>query len=132
LEDQAMNVRITQLLLTVIAVLLAAHLFRSTAPAAQANENGEVPEVLRARMLELVDEEGRVRANLKVEEGGEVVFRLRDVEGTIRVKIGAGKDGSGLVLMDDRTEPAVQLLAKPAGTSMTLSEEGKAKRVITP
>jgi hypothetical protein len=127
-----MNVRTTQLLLAAIAILLAAHLLRMAVPVAQADQNDEVPAVLRARMLELVDQEGGCRANLKVEEGGEVVFRLRDAEGTIRVKIGAGKDGSGLVLMDDRTEPAVQLLAKRAGTSMTLSQEGKTKRVIMP
>jgi hypothetical protein len=127
-----MKMQSTLFLVAVIAVLLAAQMFRPAAPAAQADEDGAVPAVLRAQMLELVDAEGRVRANLKVEDGGEVVFRLRDAEGTIRVKIGAGKDGSGLVLMDDRTEPAVQLLAKPTGTSMTLSEEGKAKRVITP
>jgi hypothetical protein len=123
-----MNVRNTQLLLAAIAILLAAHLFRT----ALSMENEEVPAVLRARLLELVDQEGHCRANLKVEDGGEVVFRLRDATGTIRVKIGAGKDGSGIVLMDDRTEPAVQLLAKRAGTSMTLSQEGKTKRVITP
>jgi hypothetical protein len=128
-----MKERITQVLLALIGVLLAAHLFRAVqAPAAQANEVDQVPAVLRARTIELVDEAGRVRANLKVEEGGEVVFRLRDAEGTIRVKLGAGNDGSGLVLMDDRTEPAVQVLAKRTGTSMTLSEKGKAKRVIKP
>jgi hypothetical protein len=41
-------------------------------------------------------------------------------------------DGSGLLLVDDRTEPAVQLLAKRAGTTVTLAERGKEKKVIRP
>jgi hypothetical protein len=83
-------------------------------------------------MIELVDERGRVRANLKVEAEGEAVFRIFDAKGTIRVKVGGSEDGSGLVLLDDRTEPAVHLLAKSAGTTLTLAEKGKEKRVIRP
>jgi hypothetical protein len=93
---------------------------------------GKIPDVLRARMLELVDESGQVRANLKVEPGGEVVFRLRDAQGTVRVKLAASADGSGLLLLDDRTEPGAHLLASPRGTSLTLSARGKEKRVIEP
>lgn len=88
--------------------------------------------MLRARMIELVDDRGQVRADLKVETGGEVVFRMRDAKGTIRVKLGASEDGSGLLLLDDRTEPAVHLLAKRTGTTVTLAERGKEKRVIKP
>jgi hypothetical protein len=83
-------------------------------------------------MLELVDERGQVRASLKVEPGGEAIFRLADAKGTIRVKLGASEDGSGLILMDGRTEPAVHLLAAPTGTTVTLAEKGKEKRVIRP
>lgn len=129
-----MRDRTTQVLLMILAVLLGAHLLRS-APVdatARADESGEVPAVLRARMFELVDDRGQVRANLRVEPDGVAVFRLRDAAGTIRVKLGADADGSGLLLLDDRTEPAVHLLAQPTGTSLTLAEEGKEKRVFTP
>jgi hypothetical protein len=50
-------------------------------------------------------------ARLSVESNGEAVFRMRDAEGTIRVKLGASKDGSGLVLLDERTEPGLHVLA---------------------
>lgn len=90
-----------------------------------------VPDVLRARAIELVDGGGRVRAQLEVEDSGEVVFRLRDAQGTIRVKIGAAEDGSGLLLLDEKTEPGVHLLAKDDGTSLVLSDGG-ARRVLAP
>jgi hypothetical protein len=129
-----MNERTTQVLLAVIGALLVAHLFRAApAPsAARAEEAGQVPAVLRARVIELVDERDQVRANLQVEPGGEAVFRLRDAQGAIRVKLGASEDGSGLLLLDDRTEPAVQVLAKKSGTTVTLAEKGKEKKVLKP
>jgi len=129
-----MKDRITQTLLTAIAVVLLSQLLRSQFHVAQAEEAGAgaVPAVLRAHMIELVDEAGQIRANLKLEPNGEVVFRMRDAKGTIRVKLGAAEDGSGLLLINDQTEPGVQLLAKSTGTTVTLTEKGKEKRVITP
>lgn len=97
-----------------------------------------VTPVIRARMLELVDQEGRVRSRLNVERNGEVVFRLLDENGTIRVKLGAGEHGSGLVLLDETTEPGVHLLARrtgtgerPATTGLTL-KAGAQTRIIKP
>jgi hypothetical protein len=127
-----MKERTTQALLMLVGLLLAAQLVWSLLPGVQADETEKVPAVLRARSLELVDERGQVRANLKVEPSGEVVFRLRDAKGTIRAKLAASEDGSGLLLIDDRTEPAVHLLAKSTGTTVTLAEKGKEKRVIKP
>jgi len=89
-----------------------------------------VPSVLRARAIELVDERGKVRAQLNVESNEEVVFRMRDAKGTIRVKLGANEDGSGLVLMDDRTEPTVQIRANRAGPSVKLIDKNGQERVI--
>ena len=90
-----------------------------------------VAPVLRARAIELVDDRGLVRAQLDVESSGEVVFRLRDASGTIRVKLGASEEGSGLVLLDESTEPGVHMLAKRAGTSLTL-KKGSQQQVIRP
>jgi hypothetical protein len=89
-------------------------------------------QVLRVRALELIGDDGRVRAQLNVESSGEVVFRLRDATGTIRVKLGASEEGSGLVLLGDSTEPGAQILAKRSGTSLTLTAKSGAKRVIEP
>jgi hypothetical protein len=48
------------------------------------------------------------------------------------VKLGAAEDGSGLLLLHERTQPAMQLLAKRTGTTVTLAEQGKEKRATTP
>jgi hypothetical protein len=90
-----------------------------------------VAPVLRARAVELVDDRGVVRAQLDVESSGEVVLRLRDAGGTIRVKLGASAEGSGLVLLDDAAEPGIHMLATRAGTSLTL-KKGQQQHVIKP
>lgn len=127
-----MKERGTKILLGVVAVLLAAVLVRPLFQDSRAQDALSVPPVLRARLIELVDEAGTVRSSLKVEPGGTVVFRLMDAQGTIRVKIGAAEDGSGLLLANDQTEPGVHLLAKGDGTTLSLAEKGKEKRVIRP
>lgn len=91
-----------------------------------------VPEVLRVRAFELVDENGNVRAQLNVEPSGEVVFRLRGEDESIRVKLGASADGSGLVLINNETEPGVQLLAQSGETGLTLTGQDGEKQVIEP
>jgi hypothetical protein len=65
------------------------------------------------------------------EPDGEAVLRMRDAEGTIRVKLGASKKGSGLVLLDASTEPGVHVLANASGTSLTV-KRGRQERVIRP
>ncbi len=129
-----MKERTTQVLLAVLGVLLVADLFRMPPAIAggQASEAGQIAAVLRAQLIELVDIKGQTRAQLKVEPDGETVFRMRDARGTIRVKLGASEHGSGLLLLDDNAEPAVHLLAKRMGTTLTLAEKGKDKRVMTP
>jgi hypothetical protein len=126
--------RLALLLLVMNLVLLALVFTQGQASSAQVIEP-----VLRARTLELVDANGRVRSRLNVESGGEVVFRLFDQTGTIRVKLGAGEDGSGLVLNDETTEPAVHIIARrapipgrPKTTSITLTGAGGRQRAITP
>ena len=92
----------------------------------------EPPGVIRASRLELVDDAGVVRASIKVEPGGEVVFRLTDQTGAIRVKMGASSDGSGLVLENDATEPGIHALATSAGTKLTLRNKDGGEQVLTP
>jgi hypothetical protein len=80
------------------------------------------------REFELVDDKGQQRASIKVETDGAVVLRLKDHEGTIRVKLAADKNGSGLVLLDDRTEPSVHLLSNQKGGMVaTTDRQGKRK-----
>ena len=90
-----------------------------------------VQSIVRARAIELVDDRGHVRASLNVATNGEAVFRLRDADETIRVKLGASKEGSGLLLMDDSTNPGLHVLARH-GTTMSLFNPDGKKRVIEP
>jgi hypothetical protein len=90
------------------------------------------PGVLRAQAIELVDDAGQVRAQLNVEPDGEAVLRLRGEKGTIRVKLGAKEAGSGLILMNDETDPAIHMIANESGTSVTLLSKDKPPRVIEP
>jgi hypothetical protein len=53
---------------------------------------------------------------------------LRDSKGTIRVKLGAGENGSGLVLVDDQTNVGIHALAKKDGTTLTLINKDGKKR----
>jgi len=106
---------------------------------AQARTAQTVTPILRGRALELVDDRGQVRSRLNVERNGEVVLRLLDKNGTIRVKLGADEDGSGLVLLDEATEPAIHVIARrtgtaerPTTTSLTLRGPGGQQRVIRP
>jgi hypothetical protein len=88
--------------------------------------------VLRGSALELVDPKGRIRARLNVEPQGQVVLRLLDERGTIRVKLGAGTDGSGLLLANDATEPGVHLLATVSGSSIRVANKDGRERLIVP
>jgi hypothetical protein len=94
--------------------------------------------VLRAERIELVDAAGAVRAELGTEEGGEVVLRLRDERGNIRVKLGAGALGSGLLLADETADVGVHIrsgisrLTHRRDTGITLAEPDGTKREIRP
>ena len=57
---------------------------------------------------------------------------MRDATGTIRVKLGASEDGSGLLLANDLTEPGVHILSKSSGTSLMLQSRDGQQRVIRP
>ena len=107
-------------LLTVFNVVISCALAGTLLMGAKAD-----PPTVRARALELVDERGTVRGQWTVEPGGEVVLRLRDEQGEIRVKLGASAGGSGLVLLDETTAPGVQVIAR------RVPEDGRAATGIT-
>lgn len=98
-----------------------------------------VTPILRARALELVDERKVVRVRLNVRESE---LNLFDKNGIIRVKLGAGEDGSALVLSEggkDASREYVQIIARQTGTverptttSITLRGTNGRQRVLIP
>ena len=85
-----------------------------------------VPEVVRAQAFELVDADGRVRATLDARG-----LKILDANGTIRAKLGADTDGSGLVLLNERTQVGVHALATRTRTWVVV-QRGHRRRVIRP
>jgi len=94
-----------------------------------ANSSQDTFEKITVKEFELVDQNGKRRVSIKVEpEGDVVVFRMMDNGGTIRVKMGADEKGSGLVLLDNDTNPGVHALANDKGTTLTLTGKDGKKR----
>ena len=132
-----MKIQRLALALTVINLILM--LLHLTVMQARSTTAQTVSPILRARALELVDERNVVRARLNVKESELDLF---DKNGIIRVKLGAGEDGSGLVLSEGGTDASrgyVQIIARrtgtserPATTGITLKGSDGRQRVFTP
>lgn len=114
--------------LTAAAIVLSQPLLDTSVAA----ESVQTHKVIRAEAIELVDARGQVRAQLHLGEDGGGNLRLRSGDGTVRVKLAGTADGSGLLLFDTEAEPAVWLASNKSGTSVTLAEKGKQKRLIKP
>lgn len=128
-------------LMFMVGTLVVAITVWSNSPWAKSDvtELQQVSTVVRTQAIELVDKRGQVRSRLNVEPSGDVLLRFFDEKGTIRVKLGASEGGSGLLLMDEATEPAIHLIArrtttaeKPTPTSITLRDTNGQPRVIKP
>ena len=95
-----------------------------------------VPDMLRARGLEIVDDRGIVRAQIVVQPNdGGVLLRLIDQQRKPLVKLGAGADGAGLMLTGDPARQdwsGIQVLAKPDGSTLRLLNPNGKERVIKP
>ena len=106
----------------------------------------EPPSVLRVRGLELVDDQGRVRAMLKVFPADPkakmpdgtigypetVLFRLINSKGAPNVKIATTEDGAGISLVGDPQPAYVQINARGTNISLTLLQKDGRRQVITP
>jgi hypothetical protein len=107
----------------------------------------EAPAVLRGRGLEIVDEQGRLRAQLKVEPANPeyrwpdgrragypetVIFRLITADGKPRVKLTTSDEGSGLMLLGASDETQSVLGASGSKTSLRLRNDASTERVLTP
>jgi hypothetical protein len=139
-ERLAVTLTIVNLVLLSVLVtgVLNPRLAAAKVPQLASERRVQVVPILRTQRLEIVDERGQIRSRLNVEPNGEVVLRMTDPTGTIRVKLGADDGGSGLLLLDETTEPGVHITARRAGTetrrtttSVTL-RAGRREQIITP
>ena len=104
----------------------------------------DVPAVLRARSLEIVDQRGRVRASLAVMPADTtvtwngkpypetVLFRLMSPEGRPNVKLGATSRGSGLLIGGESDPTYVQVLAEGGASTVKLINRNGVQRLIQP
>ena len=88
----------------------------------------ETFEKIRVQEFELVDKNGKERASIKVESTGEIVFRMRDRTGTIRIKVGADEGGSGFVFLDGLTNTGIHGVIKNEGSTIAITgKDGKVR-----
>jgi hypothetical protein len=128
-------------LLTVLNIVLFISVVARLGPVSAASD---VAPVLRGRALELIDEQGRVRAEIKVlpaqpdvkmPDGTTgypeaVQLRLIDSKGSPHVKLGTTEDGSGLVLGGESAY--VQILSRGARPFIKILNKDGREQVIKP
>jgi hypothetical protein len=122
----------------VILMLTLFHLRPATA-------DGVTP-VLRGRALEIVDDQGRVRASIKLHPADQtfkmpdgkigypetVMFRLIDANGRPEVKLGASEQGGGLGLIGASDSTHVLLQAEGMESSLKLTNKNGRQQLIKP
>ena len=102
------------------------------------------PDVIRGRGLEIVDDQGKVRASItlmpedpKVLWKGKpypetVLLRLMTAEGRPNVKLGASKMGSALLIGGESDPTYIQVLAEGGETTVRLKNKDGRERVLRP
>ena len=132
-----MNAHRVPIAITIVNMVLLTFLL-----AQHTNAATDVADVLRGRKLEIVDENGRVRASIalhaaqKLADGTiypeTVLLRLINSNGAPNVKISAGDDGAGLVLGGESNPTHIQALARGASTSLKLNDKNGQVKLIKP
>jgi hypothetical protein len=132
-----------QRLLIVLTLMNLALLLFTLAQVRPAVAEG-VPQVLRGRALEIVDERGRVRASLnvlpaKTQPNGEaypetVLLRLITERGRPSVKIGASEEAAGLSFAGPTNTKGTYVILEAKGTasSLRLKNEDGREQIVKP
>jgi hypothetical protein len=135
----------TQRLMIVLTIINLMILMFTLFQSRPATADGVVP-VLRGRALEIVDDQGRVRASIKVHPADQtykwpdgkigipetVMFRLIDAKGRPEVKIGASEQGGGLGLVGESDTTQVVLQAEGKESSLKLANKDGRQQLIKP
>ena len=133
-----MNYRRSMILLTVINATLFA--FTAFLALGRPTSAADVAPILRGRALEIVDERGRVRASISVEQpvtmnGRDfpetVLLRLTDPQKGPLVKLTASAEGSALG-MSDNAKGGIQLFARDRGTQLKLMDSNGREQTLKP
>ena len=99
--------------------------------------------VIRGRALEIVDDQGRVRASIKLlpaetfKPTGKkypetVILRLIDANGRPEVKIAASVEGAGLSFVGDSDATQILLRAEGMDSSLKLQNKNGTQRIVKP
>jgi hypothetical protein len=104
-----------------------------------------VPAVLRARQLEILDDQGRIRASIRLHPADKtgkgsngkpypesVMLRLIDAEGRPFVKLGGSEQGAGLGLVGETDTTHALLKAEGAETLLKLTNKDGRQQLIKP
>jgi hypothetical protein len=135
----------TQRLAAVLTVINLVFLIFHLAHLHPATAEGVQP-VLRGRALEIVDDQGRVRASIKLHPADPtfkmpdgktghpetVMFRLIDANGRPEVKLGASEQGGGLGLIGASDTTHVLLQAEGAASSLKMTNKDGRQQIIKP
>jgi hypothetical protein len=124
---------------TVVNVVLLVVLFAQFRTAAAQAEPG----MLRGRGLEIVDAQGRVRAQIILtddaatagKKDGGVLLRLIGPNGRPSIKMGASVDGTGMSLAgdpDNRDWDGIQILAKGSGSMIKITNKDGKVGIVKP
>lgn len=120
--------------LTMINLLILILQIMPIRPANAAN----TPGILRGSGLEIVDDQGRVRASIQIlppdakTSNETVILRLIDPNGRPSVKLGGSVDGAGLGLVGKTDETYVVLEAQDAKSQLKLLNKGGHQQILTP
>src|SRR5262245_34052625 len=137
MKTQRLAIALTVVNLFILIFLLAQ--MRSS------SADGVVP-VLRGRTLEIVDEQGRVRASIKVHPADKtfkmpdgkigypetVMLRLIDPNGRPEVKLGASEQGGGLGIVGASDTTHIILQAEGADSSLKLKNKDGREQLLKP
>ena len=133
-----------RLLIVLTAVNLGLLGYQLLQPRVGLAATADVPAVIRARSLEIIDDRGKVRASLsvipedpKVIWNGKpypeiVLLRMMSPDGRPNVKLGATRLGSGLVIGGESNPTYVQVKAEGGASTVKLIDKDGHERVIEP
>jgi len=146
-EEMCMKAQRIFIALTIINLALTMFLIFQIGrvDAGTAEASGTLP-VLRGSSLEIVDDQGRVRASIKIHDGDPkfkmpdgkigypetVMFRLIDPNGRPEIKIGASVEGGGVGIVGETDTTHALLEAQGPDALLKLTNKAGKQQLIKP